>query len=156
LGKVFGYAAAITSLLLVLAPHGRLLCESTKSVTCGPVSWIYEQMITVSPNFAECYAGGVILAGSTGLLMLLRGAWLDRALVQNSTLAVYGISFVFFFLIEQLFVSGNIPFYERYILQIAPVVGLTMGSDRTFRADRAVIGSIPLVAYGFFCLWRYI
>jgi hypothetical protein len=37
---------------------------------------------------------------------------------------VFALLFVFFFIAEQVGVGGNIPFYDRYVLQLAPFLGL--------------------------------
>jgi hypothetical protein len=67
---------------------------------------------------------------------------------------LFGLSFLTFFIVEQFFVGGNIPFYERYILQIAPILGIALGSSREFAVDRALIGSAPLILLGQYRLWN--
>ena len=86
----------------------------------------------------------------------MRVIWSERATIIKMPYAIVCSAFVIFFLIEQFFVGGNIPFYERYILQIAPMLGLVLGGNRQFKVDRALIGSAPMIVYGLFRLWRTI
>ena len=50
--------------------------------------------------------------------------WAERSRLRTCVPVDFALFVVFFFIAEQLRVGGNIPFYDRYILQLAPFLGL--------------------------------
>lgn len=81
--------------------------------------------------------------------------WEQRNVVLSAPPAAFALLAVIFFLLEQFGVGGNIPFYDRYILQLAPFFGVIAF------ALLPTLDSARLVALGglsFFSnvmLWRY-
>jgi hypothetical protein len=55
----------------------------------------------------------------TGLLL-----WEKRRSVLVCPPAIFALLTVVFFIVEQLGVGGNVPLYDRYLLQIAPFLGI--------------------------------
>jgi len=147
-------ALVMAGLLAISVPEGNLWCGPESDASCGPIKWLYDILSARSANLARAYNGIGASAGCAGLFLLIRAIWSDRAAIIETPGVVLALAFLAFFLVEQLFVGGNIPFYERYILQIAPMLGLALGSYRSFRVNRALIGSTPLILYGLFRLWR--
>jgi hypothetical protein len=52
--------------------------------------------------------------------------WQNRVVVKSCPPVVFAMLVLVFFIGEQFGVSGNLPFYEIYILQIAPFLGLAV------------------------------
>ena len=52
--------------------------------------------------------------------------WQKRAVVKSCPPVVFAMLVLVFFIGEQFGISGNLPFYEIYILQIAPFLGLAV------------------------------
>ena len=50
--------------------------------------------------------------------------WEKRAAVPESAPVMFAILAVLFYVVEQFGVAGNIPFYDRYVLPLAPFLGL--------------------------------
>lgn len=50
--------------------------------------------------------------------------WAERSRLRTCVPVVFALFVFFFFVAEQLGVGGNIPFYDRYVLQLAPFLGL--------------------------------
>jgi hypothetical protein len=50
--------------------------------------------------------------------------WGERSRLRTCVPVVFALFVVFLFIAEQLGVGGNIPFYDRYVLQLAPFLGL--------------------------------
>ena len=50
--------------------------------------------------------------------------WGERSRLRTCVPVAFAILVVFFFIAEQFGVGGNIPFYDRYVLQLAPFLGL--------------------------------
>ena len=52
--------------------------------------------------------------------------WEKRAILSVNPLVLFSMFVVMFFVLEQLGVGGNIPFYDRYVLQLAPFLGIVV------------------------------
>jgi len=50
--------------------------------------------------------------------------WDRRDSVLSCPPLIFAVLAVVFFIVEQLGVGGNVPFYDRYVLQIAPFLGI--------------------------------
>jgi hypothetical protein len=147
--------ALIMACLLVISVPKEVFCGALQgNAGCGPITWLYDVVSARSPNLAVTYNSIVAFAGFVGLFLLMHAIWSDRDAIFKIPGAVLCSAFVVFFVIEQFFIGGNIPFFERYILQIAPMLGLVLGGSPRFKVDRALIGSAPMIVYGLFRLWR--
>lgn len=153
LRPIFLLFAFISALLLIaLVPQGKLWCGTEAG--CGPIDWLYRLVRVRFSNQSEIYNGILAFGGSMGILLFIRAVLSDHPSSTELRAVVFGASFLVFFVVEQAFVGGNIPFYERYTLQIAPMLGLALAGNRLFEVDRALIGSAPMILYGLFRLWR--
>jgi hypothetical protein len=71
-----------------------------------------------------------IILGFIGALTIYNAATVARLLWERRTALLscppflFGLLMVMFFVAEQCGVGGNIPFYDRYLLQVAPFLGL--------------------------------
>jgi hypothetical protein len=50
--------------------------------------------------------------------------WAQRKTLASCAPAIFSLLVVVFFVLEQIGVGGNLPFYDRYILQLAPFLGI--------------------------------
>jgi hypothetical protein len=81
--------------------------------------------------------------------------WIERSRLRACAPAVFALLVVFFFIAEQFGVGGNIPFYDRYVLQLAPFLGL-IGFWLFPRFTRSrILAMAGLAAVGQVMLWRY-
>lgn len=81
--------------------------------------------------------------------------WSQRSQLLICPPAVFALLVIVFFVLEQIGVGGNIPFYDRYILQIAPFLGLIgfwLFPKLTYPRMAALAG---LSIVGQYMLWRY-
>ena len=62
---------------------------------------------------------------------------------------------IVFFVAEQLGVQGNIPFYDRYVIQLAPFIGIIAFAlaPQANLMRLFVLGAMSLLSHGM--LWRY-
>jgi hypothetical protein len=82
--------------------------------------------------------------------------WEERRLVWSSPLIAFSLLAILFFVGEQIGVGGNIPFYDRYVLQIAPFLGV-IAFALLPSLDRArLLALVMLSFFSHFMLWRYI
>ena len=77
------------------------------------------------------------------------------ALPRPSLPAVFSLFIILFFIGEQIGVGGNIPFYERYILQVAPFMGILAFSVLPELPRSRLLSLILLSAASHTLLWRY-
>jgi hypothetical protein len=75
-------------------------------------------------------AGQSILIGSLTALTVYNAImmglliWQKRQIVLSCPPVIFALLTVVFFIVEQLGVGGNVPLYDRYLLQIAPFLGM--------------------------------
>lgn len=82
--------------------------------------------------------------------------WEERKLVWSSPLMAFSLLAILFFVGEQFGVGGNIPFYDRYVLQVAPFIGV-IAFTLLPSLDRARLATLALGSFfSHFMLWRYI
>jgi hypothetical protein len=85
---------------------------------------------TVIHALGQGTAAESIIFGFIGALtiyntaMVARLLWERRAALLSCPPFLFGLLVVVFFVAEQVGVGGNIPFYDRYLLQLAPFLGL--------------------------------
>ena len=81
--------------------------------------------------------------------------WGERSKLRTCVPVVFALLVVFFFISEQLGVGGNIPFYDRYVLQLAPFLGLIgFWLFPKFTRSRILV-MVGMVVFSHALLWRY-
>jgi hypothetical protein len=81
--------------------------------------------------------------------------WQRRQMILDTPPAVFSAITIVLFICEQIAVGGNIPFYDRYILQIIPFMGiLAFSLLRSLSAQRLVLFA-SLWVLSQYLLWRY-
>jgi len=61
---------------------------------------------------------------------------------------------VLFFVLEQFGIGGNIPFYDRYVLQVAPFLGMIAFSTLPKLTTWRLIFFALMVLFSHALLWR--
>lgn len=82
--------------------------------------------------------------------------WEERRLVWSSPLVAFSLLAILLFVGEQFAVGGNIPFYDRYVLQIAPFVGVVAFALLPTLDKARLLALIALSFFSHFMLWRYV
>jgi hypothetical protein len=82
--------------------------------------------------------------------------WEERKLVWSSPLVAFSLLAILLFVGEQFGVGGNIPFYDRYVLQIAPFLGVIAFAFQAALDRARLFALITLSFFSHFMLWRYI
>ncbi len=81
--------------------------------------------------------------------------WSERSRLLMCAPAIFAVLVFFFFIVEQLGVGGNIPFYDRYVLQLAPFLGI-IGFWLFPRFTRSrILAMAGLAALSQGMLWRH-
>lgn len=81
--------------------------------------------------------------------------WQKRANLLSSPPAVFASLATAMFIIEQVGVGGNMPFYERYMLQLAPFLGIFAFSVMPRLTSPRLLALVFLSAVSQVMLWRY-
>src|SRR5208283_872315 len=75
-------------------------------------------------------AAGIVAFGSIAILITYNAIalgllmWEKRQDVLRCPPVIFALLTILFFVAEQFGVGGNVPFYDRYVLQLAPFLGL--------------------------------
>jgi hypothetical protein len=87
---------------------------------------------------------------AVGLLL-----WEQRTSLFSCAPVVFSILAITFFVAEQFGVQGNIPFYDRYAIQLAPFLGIIAFAlvPQLSWARLLALGALSLLGHGM--LWRY-
>jgi hypothetical protein len=76
-------------------------------------------------NFAQSLMFGLMAAAAIyNAIVVALLLWDKRQALLSCPLVTFALLTVIFFILEQVGVGGNIPFYDRYLLQMAPFLGL--------------------------------
>ena len=81
--------------------------------------------------------------------------WEQRTILFSCPTVVFSMLAIVFLVAEQLGVQGNIPFYDRYVIQLAPFVGIIAFAiaPQVNLMRLFVLGAMSLLSHGM--LWRY-
>ena len=105
--------------------------------------------------------GGTVLFAVIAIGVIYNGAsvccllWGQRDSLSSRAPVVFAIFAVAFFIAEQFGVGGNLPFYDRYVLQIAPFLGLIAFTvlPRLTPSRLTALACLSLLSHGM--LWRF-
>jgi hypothetical protein len=93
--------------------------------------------------------------GAAALVQLVSALQRRRDALMSNPVVLLSILVVPFFVAEQLGVGGNIPFYERYLLQIAPFLGVIRGFTMPHIGVPDIAIWVAMTGVGQLMLWRY-
>jgi hypothetical protein len=82
--------------------------------------------------------------------------WEQRKLLLFTPPVVFALLTVLVFLLEQFGVGGNIPFYDRYILQVAPFFGLIAFALLPLLDNARLSALAGLSFVSHIMVWRYV
>ena len=108
------------------------------------------------------HGGGAIVFGLLSGFAIFNGAafvrrvWSRRTELRNCPPVLFAALVLCLFIVEQIAIGGGVPFYDRYVLQIAPFLGAVI----FFRAPRLAPPRYLALAFSWlvsqFMLWRYL
>ncbi len=111
--------------------------------------------IARGPLMMSVMFGLLVAIATFSALTIARTLWEKRGELSTRPAVVFAALMVLFFIGEQIGVGGNAPFYDRYMLQIAPFLGVIsfaalprLGYERL-----GVLGAMSVLNH--MILWRY-
>jgi hypothetical protein len=105
--------------------------------------------------------GGTVLFAVLAMAVVYNAAsvcfllWEQRLSLSFCAPAVFALLVIVFFIAEQIGVGGNLPFYDRYVLQLAPFLGLIAFSifPRLTPSRLFALASMSVLSH--IMLWRF-
>jgi hypothetical protein len=121
----------------------------------GPLNSVVNAATRI-PHGATIVFVLVVLATVYNTIALVLVLWEQRKLVLSTPPVAFALLTVIFFLLEQFGVGGNIPFYDRYVLQLAPFFGvIAFALLPTLDGARlCALAGLSFVSH--IMLWRYV
>jgi len=116
---------------------------------------------TVVQTASRPLAGEFILFGLIATLTFYNAIaiglllWRRRDIVLSCPPLLFALLTVVFFIAEQLGVGGNLPLYDRYLLQLAPFLGILAFSLTPRLTSARLLALAALSAVSHVMLWRY-
>ncbi len=80
--------------------------------------------------------------------------WEQRKLLSSSPTVTFALLAIIFFIGEQFGVGGNIPFYDRYVLQVAPFLGVIAFALLPSLSKARLVALIMLSFFSHVVVWR--
>jgi hypothetical protein len=81
--------------------------------------------------------------------------WEQRQVISSCAPTVFALLVILFFVAEQVGVGGNLPFYDRYVLQLAPFLGLIAFTVLPRLTSARVFAFLALSVFSHVMLWRF-
>lgn len=94
----------------------------------------------------------VALYNAAAVCLLL---WEQRQALSSCAPAVFALLMIVFFVAEQVGVGGNIPFYDRYVLQLAPFLGVLAFAILPQLTPSRLLALGSLSVFSHIMLWRF-
>jgi hypothetical protein len=96
------------------------------------------------------FAAAIYNAAAVG-----RELWCRRATLLDQPSVLFGVAMILFYVGEQIGVGGNIPFYDRYVLLVAPFMGLVAFAllPRLDKPRLLALAALSLLSH--FVLWHH-
>jgi hypothetical protein len=106
-------------------------------------------------------AGELIIFALIAFITIYNGValgfqlWSRGASLFSSPLVSFALLAILFFILEQAGVGGNMPLYDRYLLQLAPFLGLVAFDVLPGLTSKRLLGLLFLSVVGQVMLWRH-
>ena len=81
--------------------------------------------------------------------------WEQRHSLSTWAPTVFALLAIVFFITEQIGVGGNLPFYDRYVLQLAPFLGLIAFSILPRLTPTRQVALASMSVFSHIMLWRF-
>jgi len=105
--------------------------------------------------------GGTVLFAAIAVVVIYNAAsacfllWEQRQVLSSCAPAVFALLVIAFFVAEQAGVGGNLPFYDRYVLQLAPFLGLIAFAVLPRLTTGRVLALAGMSFLSHIMLWRF-
>lgn len=115
--KILGIIMAMALLIIHFVPH--IFNLTQREFSTGGVFALYSFFLNQNLYLAKAFAAAVVFLSFGNLYILYQNKPRHQGFIPQLAMA-----FVFFFIFQQMFVQGDIGFYERYTLTAAFFYGM--------------------------------
>ena len=107
------------------------------------------------PHGQPLFFGFIVSAALYNLIAVSCLLWSHRTTLLSYPEVVFSALAIAFFVVEQLGVHGNIPFYDRYVIQVVPFLGIVAFAlvPQITLARLLALAAMSVLGHGM--LWRY-
>lgn len=105
--------------------------------------------------------GGTALLAAIAIIIILNFVavcsllWEQRRAIFSCAPAIFAFLVFVFFIVEQIGVGGNLPFYDRYTLQLAPFIGVIAFAVLPRLSASRLLALSGLFVLSHVMLWRF-
>jgi len=99
--------------------------------------------------------GALVALAIYNLVILGVALWEHRSSLISAPPIAFALFVILFFIIEQFGVGGNIPFYDRYVIQLAPFIGIVSFAllPSFDKVQFSLLAAMSVISHAM--LWRY-
>jgi hypothetical protein len=112
-------------------------------------------ILSRTPRVQSLFFAMIVGATIYNLVAVVLLFWEKRTILLSSPPVVFSMLAIVFFIAEQFGIQGNLPFYDRYVIQLAPFLGIAAFAllPKLSTPRLLVLGASS--ALGQYMLWRY-
>jgi hypothetical protein len=112
-------------------------------------------ILSSTPIVQSLFFAMIVGATIYNLVAVVLLVWKKRIILFSCPPVVFSILAIAFFVVEQFGVPSNFPFYERYLLQLAPFLGIVAFAAMPMLTMPRLLVLGASSALGQFMLWRH-
>jgi hypothetical protein len=142
-----------TLLLAVLGGFGTVHFMSAL-LQPGPFNSVVG-ILSRTPRVQSLFFAMIVGATICNLVAVVLLFWEKRTILFSCPPVVFSMLAIVFFVAEQFGVQGNLPFYDRYVIQLAPFLGIAAFAVLPKLSMPRVLVLGASSALGQYMLWRY-
>lgn len=142
------------ALFLAVLGGGAISYLSSIFLQPGPLSWLirFSSRLPHGGTVIFALAAVAALYNAMAVAFLL---WDQRQALLSCPPALFSLFVVLLFVAEQIGVGGNLPFYDRYVLQVAPFLGIIAFSVLPRLTPSRILALASLSILSHVMLWRF-
>ena len=112
-------------------------------------------ILSRTPRVQSLFFAMIVSTTIYNLVAVVLLFWEKRTILFSCPPVVFSILAIVFFVAEQFGIQGNLPFYDRYVIQLAPFLGIAAFAllPKLSTPRLLVLGASS--ALGQYMLWRY-
>jgi hypothetical protein len=112
-------------------------------------------ILSRAPRVQSLLFAGIVGAAIYNLIAVVLLFWEKRSILFSSPPVVFSILAIVFFVAEQVGIQGNLPFYERYVIQMAPFLGIVAFALAPKLSMPRLLALGASSVLGQYMLWRF-
>jgi hypothetical protein len=112
-------------------------------------------ILSRTPRVQSLFFAMIVGATIYNLVAVVLLFWEKRTILFSCPPVVFSLLAIVFFVAEQFGIQGNLPFYDRYVIQLAPFLGIAAFALLPKLSTPRLLVLGASWALGQYMLWRY-